>query len=137
MNNTPVAPVYDGKESVNSYQRRVRDFLLEMKKKQYGNVINFFNNLLGEKKHSLIKFTNISHDDFIKRIHDNKKAFEDNVDFFKSEYGIEYNINKLVDSVYAISIIRKILKPQGCSLRSVEKMINDKEILCYSIVNSK
>ena len=138
MNNSDlIAPTYDGKESVNSFQRRVSMFLLEMKKRKYTNVIDFFNNLLGEKKHSLIKFRNITHDDFIKKISDNKHFFVDNINFFKDEYNIEYNVNKLVDSVYAISIIRRILKTQNCSLKSAEKIIDNKNVLCYNIVNSK
>ena len=90
-----------------------------------------------EDKHSLTQFRNIIHDVFIKRVSDNKQLFVDNVDFFKEEYDIEYNVNKIGDSVYAISTIRTILKTQDCYLKSMDKNIDGKMMLCYSIVGTK
>jgi len=144
MDNIVIPPVYDGKESVNSYQRKVSNFLIEMKKKNYNIVTNFFNKLLNSKnvpiekdnkyyKHSLSQFKNITHDDLIKKISENKQVFTEYADFFKNEYNIEYNLSKINDSVYAVFIIRKILKTQDCLLKSNEKIVDDKNVLCYSI----
>ena len=40
-------------------------------------------------------------------------------------------MSKINDSVYAISIIRQILKTQQCSLKSIEKKEDDKNMLYY------
>ena len=89
--NKLIPPVYDGKESINSYQRKVNNFLLEVKKQNYGIITDFFNKLFGEEntKHSLTLFKNILHDNLIKKISDNKQVFEEYTDFFKKKYNID------------------------------------------------
>jgi hypothetical protein len=131
-----VAPVYNGKESINAFQRRVNDFLVKLKKQNYDIIIKFFNKLLNYEhhKHSLTLFKNITHDDLIKKIADNKQVFQEYSQFFEKEYNLSYNITKISDSVYAISTIRQILKTQQCYLKSMEKNIDNKNTLFYSIV---
>lgn len=119
-------PLYDGKETITQFIRRVNDFELLHKKPKYDIILEFINALINSKYSSLTEFNNIPLYDITMNI----KIVDQYV--IKLANILNIDILELTqNSVDIINLLHKILNSIGYSL--IEKKINNQ--LVYSIKN--
>lgn len=133
-------PIFDGKESLTHFIRRVKDFELQVLKEKYDLILEFVNELMNkEKKYiSLTEFINEPDHIITSNVRHNKKV----INIYKDKLAKVLNINVLeltcitseedtIESSFTIIFLKKIINSINFSL--VSRIVDDK--IYYSIKN--
>lgn len=130
-------PEYDGKESVNSYQRKLKKIMEDIKKIEYNKILEFINKLFNVgDKNALSLFSNIDADLLNNNIKLNKQLFLDYATYFYEEHDIDCKLKDNDENFIenSIIIINKILSIQDCKLILKEKKYIKEVKKVYSII---
>lgn len=125
MANNIAPPIYNGTETMTQYNRRVNEYIKNMKKDTYNEVLSFINLILidstKKKKEyeSLLQIKKVSHTKLTKCITQKKDIFYEGVCKFNDNYKLGINSKRVMsDSSYTINAISSILSFIGYKLIS-------------------
>lgn len=134
-------PIYDGKETMTNYLRRVEDFTRNINREKYNLILNFINDWFGNdtnKFTTLVDFKNVPEDVLL-----NKKKPNHNRKIIKKYYNkiisiCNLDLDEITDDTDQLSdvifILEKSLKSINYSLRFVNKYVDlEKKIKIYYI----
>lgn len=120
MNNIEV-PIYDGKESINQYIKRVERFKNIIVLEKYNVILEFVNLWLGLEYTSLSDFKNVYEHILLKNSKHNRIIVRKYCDIFQNNFGIDLSVGLETDSDeindrYIIYLLMKMLTIIGYSL---------------------
>jgi hypothetical protein len=134
------APVYDGKEPVYKFQKKIDEYLKALKNQKYDYVLNFINLWLDHSKlpqiKSLVDFKKIPEEKLLSDKKANRKLLRKNSEKLMKIFNLNTYVEAETDSdeirdKYIIQFVSKILRTQDYILVNVT--LND--TLYYTIKN--
>lgn len=137
MNNIEI-PIYDGKESVNKYIKRVERFKNKILEDKYNIILEFVNSWLKTEYTSLSDFKNIHECVLLKNSKHNRLIVRKYCDIFKNKFEMDLSINLETDSdeindKYIIYLLIKMLNVIGYSLTKRSLQLNYGNKIAYTI----
>ena len=103
-------PIYDGKESINKYMKRVEIFKNKIVIDKYNIILEFINVWLGVQYTSLSDFKNIYEPNLIKKKAHNISIIKKYSDIFKSKFDIGICDDFEKNDKYIILLLMRVLK---------------------------
>lgn len=125
-------PIYDGKESMNSFLMRAKDYAYKVKEQKSNKIIEFINAWLGEYKiniNSLSEFKNINYSTVMENARHNKKTYKkfhkSLSKYFEMSESEEEDIStESIEEEKIINLLRHVLRKIDYSL--IKKEIGGK-----------
>lgn len=113
QNNIPSPPIYDGKESTMSYERRVADYFVKINRLKYDIILEFLNIYTSKNFIKLKDFKNIDENVFTDD--DHNKYIYDTYSEQLNKYFVIHNseVNYENGNINFVSYIQKILSKIG------------------------
>lgn len=130
-------PVYDGKESINKYMRRVEKYIDDMMKDKYNLILQFINEWLGVEFNSLTQFKSINEKKLLKNKKHNRDLIRKYCQLFVDKFNTHLSVDEETDSEeindkYIIYLLKKMLNFIDYGLSKKELSIN----ILYSIIKN-
>jgi hypothetical protein len=97
MNNMEV-PIYDGKESINKYIKKVQKFNSKILEDKYEVILEFVNEWLECKYTSLSDFRNIYEKTMLKNLKHNRDIVRKYSDIFQDKFNVDLSVGLETDS---------------------------------------
>ena len=125
-------PIYDGKETINQYLDRIKEYEISLKRNKYNIILNFINQWVSPYKlkfKSLLEFKNIEMNSVLLDTKHNKKILKRNCLKICEKLYINSNIDEEIDTDdipenEIIIFLRKILETIEYSL--IKRKIDNK-----------
>ena len=108
------APVYDGKESINQYMKRVEKFTALIVKDKYDSILSFINEWLKVEIVALSDFKNVRETVLLKDDKHNRVVVRKYCEIFREKFGVDLSVDEDTGSdeikdMYVIQLLRKML----------------------------
>ncbi|QKF93737.1 hypothetical protein QKU48_gp0279 [Fadolivirus algeromassiliense] len=107
-------PIYDGKESINQYIRRVEKYKMKILEEKYNEIIKFVNEWTNKTYVALTEFKNMNETELLQNASHNRKIVRKYCDIFNEKFNVDLNFNADTDSdeindTYIIHLLTKML----------------------------
>lgn len=91
-------PIYDGKESINKYMKRVEKYKDFIQKDKYDTILKFINEWLKTEFNSLTQFKNINEKTLLKNKKNNRDLIRKYCNLFEDKFNIKLSVDEETDS---------------------------------------
>ena len=130
-------PLYDGKESINKYMRRVEKYRDYMMKDKYNLILEFINEWLDVEFNSLTQFKSINENKLLKDKKHNRDLIRKYCQLFVDKFNTQLSVDEETDSEeindkYIIYLLMKMLNYIDYGLTKKELKTN----ILYTIIKN-
>lgn len=124
-------PVYNNKETVNQYMRRVQQYTIKLQEDKYNTILGFINAWLNQKYESLVEFKNISESTLLTDTKKNRDVVRQYSKQLQEKFNTDLTVDMGTDSdeindKYIIYLTMKLLNLMNYTL--MRRDINGKTL---------